>query len=361
LYLEERYASDYPASTTIMANSTPIRIAVYSLDLPHYACAELRINAPLRHLSHKVECQWAVHNAGNRSWIDASPIDWADLILVQRYFPLQETWPVLEGILKSEKPVVYDIDDILMDIAETHPLYDNFQRTIPFIRDFLPRADIVTVTTDRLRDQLLEYNPNTVVIPNFINESAIVPTRAPEYSRETTIAFMGTPSHTQDLELIEDVLFKLKEKFTTGVRFIFWGCAGTRLEKLGPVLPFEDNYASFLKKLGETHFDIGLAPLADTLFNRCKSNIKWLEYSAYGRAGIFSDLDPYRHSVKHGQTGMLAGEDAKEWLHALDYLVTHPTERMAMGRAARKDAFARFGLTHGAQRYLELFSKLVQR
>jgi glycosyltransferase involved in cell wall biosynthesis len=344
-----------------MANSTPFRIAVYSLDLPHYACAELRIAAPLRHLSGKVEFKWAVHNADNRSWIDVSPIDWADVILVQRYFPLQETQPVLEGILGSGKPVLYDIDDILLDIVETHPLYDNFQRTIPFIRDLLPRVDIVTVTTDRLREQLLKYNPHTVVIPNFINEAAIIPTRAPSNSRETTIAYMGTPSHTKDLELIEDVLFKLKEKFTTGVRFIFWGAAGTRLEKLGPVLPFEDNYASFLKKLGETHFDIGLAPLADTFFNRCKSNIKWLEYSAYGRAGIFSDLDPYRQSVKHGQTGMLAGEDANDWLYALDYLVTHPAERMAMGRAARKAAFACFGLTRGAHSYLELFSKLVQR
>lgn len=344
-----------------MINSPPIRIAVYSLDLPHYACAELRIIAPLRLLEDKVEFKWAVQNINNQSWIDVSPIDWADLIIVQRYFPLQETQPILDRILDSGKPVMYDIDDILLNITETHPLYGNFQRTIPFIREFLPQADIVTVTTERLREQLLEYNPKTVVIPNFINESAIIPTRTISESHETCIAYMGTPSHTADIELIENILFKLKEKFTTDVRFIFWGCSGTRLEKLGPVIPFEDNYMSFLKRLGETHFDIGLAPLADTLFNRCKSNIKWLEYSAYGRAGIFSDLEPYHDSVRHGQTGMLAGNDADEWLHILSYLVTHPMERKAMGRAARKDAFARFGLTRGAHSYLEIFSKLADR
>jgi glycosyltransferase involved in cell wall biosynthesis len=344
-----------------MANSNSIRIAVYSLDLPHYACAELRIIAPLNLLKDKVEFKWAVQHFNSQSWIDVNPIHWADLIIVQRYFPLQETQSILEMILNSGKPVIYDIDDMLLHISEAHPLYENFQRTIPFIHDFLPKASIVTVTTDFLREQIVTYNPNTWIIPNLINESALIQTKSPLDTRVTTIAYLGTPSHTQDLELIESILFKLKEKYTSDVRFIFWGCSGTRLEKLGPVMPFEDNYASFLRRLGETHFDIGLAPLADTLFNRCKSNIKWLEYSAYGRVGIFSDLEPYRDSVMHGKTGMLAGNDTNDWLNALDYLIAHPAERKAMGRAARKDAFARFGLKRGAHRYLEIFSKLIHR
>lgn len=139
------------------------------------------------------------------------------------------------------------------------------------------------------------------------------------------------------------------------------GCAGTRLAKLGRVIPFDDSYASFLKTLGKIHFDIGLAPLADNPFNRCKSNIKWLEYSAHARAGIFSDLEPYRESVEHGKTGMLVGDDPKEWFEALEYLISNPNQRKAMGRAARKDAFARFGLSKGVHRYLELYRGLLKR
>lgn len=293
--------------------------------------------------------------------IDATPIGWADLIVIQRYFPLQETLPILELILDSGKPVVYDIDDFLLEVPHTHPLYQNFQRTIPFIYKLLPKANLVTVSTDILRQHLLAFNPNTVTIPNFIDESVIMPVHFPSDSSKVTIAYMGTPTHTHDLALIEEVLFKLRDKYNTLVQFVFWGCAGNRLEKLGRVIPFDDCYASFLGNLGSVHFDIGLAPLADTPFNRCKSNIKWLEYSAYARAGIYSDLEPYRGSVQHGKTGMLVGNDPNEWMDALEYLIEHPDERKAMGRAARKDAFTRFGLSRNAYRVLDVYSKLLRR
>ena len=172
---------------------------------------------------------------------------------------------------------------------------------------------------------------------------------------------MGSPTHGQDLELVEDVLFRLQDRFGAAVEFIFWGCAGSRLSELGRVIPFDDSYASFLKILGEVHFDIGLAPLVDNAFNRCKSNIKWLEYSAHARAGVFSNLDPYRDSVEHGKTGMLVGNSTQEWLGALEYLITHPTERKALGRAARKKAFARFGLSKSLHRYLEIYKNLLNR
>jgi glycosyltransferase involved in cell wall biosynthesis len=338
-----------------------IKIAVYSLDLPHYACADLRIVTPYRRLRKHLDFRWAVQDFNGQSRIDADPVEWADLILVQRYFPLKETSPLLEIILASGKPVVFELDDFLLEVPPTHPLYHNFQKTAPFIRQLIPKVDVVTVSTDTLREHLLELNPNTVTLPNFIDEAAVTPAIPAADPTKTVIAYMGSPTHGQDLELIEEALFRVKEKFGEATEFIFWGCAGTRLAKLGRVIPFDDSYASFLKTLGKIHFDIGLAPLADNPFNRCKSNIQWLEYSAHARAGIFSDLAPYRESVEHGKTGMLVGEDPKAWFEALEYLISNPDQRKAIGRAARKDAFARFGLSKGVHRYLELYKGLLKR
>ncbi|SFJ73288.1 Glycosyltransferase involved in cell wall bisynthesis [Desulfomicrobium apsheronum] len=338
-----------------------IKIAVYSLDLPHYACADLRIVTPFRKLREHLDFRWAVQDCNGQSRIDAEPAEWADLIVVQRYFPLKETSPLLEIILASGKPVVFEIDDLLLDVPPTHPLFHNFQKTAPFIRQLIPKVDVVTVSTDALRDRLLEFNPNTLTLPNFIDEAAVTPAIPLADPMKTVIAYMGSPTHDQDLKFIEDALFRVKEKFGEATEFIFWGCAGTRLAKLGRVIPFDDSYASFLKSLGKIHFDIGLAPLADNAFNRCKSNIKWLEYSAHARTGIFSDLEPYRESVEHGKTGMLVGDDPKEWFEALEYLISNPDQRKAMGRAARKDAFARFGLSKGVHRYLELYKGLLKR
>lgn len=344
-----------------MSPASRLKIAVYSLDLPHYACAELRILAPFRRLRRSLDFRWAVQDCNGRSRIDADPISWADIIVFQRYFPLEETCPILDMMFSSGKPVCYDIDDFLLDVPSTHPLFHNFQRTAPFIRKILPNVDLVTVTTEVLRERLTPFNPNTVVIPNFIDESAIMPLAPTGNTQKTVIAYMGSPTHGEDLELIEDVLFQIRNRFGSAVEFIFWGCAGTNLAKLGRVIPFDDSYTSFLKSLGQVHFDIGLAPLANSVFNRCKSNIKWLEYSAYARAGVYSDLEPYRNSVEHGKTGMLARNDPQEWLDALEYLITHPTERKAMGRAARKESFARFGLSKGAQRHLDVYKNLLHQ
>lgn len=341
--------------------SKRVKIAAYSLDLPAYACAELRIGAPCRHLKRDIQLAWAVNTEGEQFRIDVDPILFSDIIVVQRYFPLEETLPVLDKILSSGKPVCYDIDDLLLDVPHSHPLFHNFQRTTPFIREFLPKVDLVTVTTDALRERIVTFNPNTVTLPNLIDESAFVQAAPAADPSKTVIAYMGSPTHGKDLELVEEALFQVRDRFGSAVEFIFWGCAGTRLAKLGRIIPFDDSYASFLKTLGKVHFDIGLAPLADNAFNRCKSNIKWLEYSAYARAGIFSDLEPYRDSVEHGKTGMLAGNDPREWAEALKYLITHPTERKIMGRNARKEAFTRFGLSRGVHRYLEIYQTLLNR
>ena len=344
-----------------MNASNCIKIAVYSLDFPHYACADLRVVTPFRRLREHLDFRWAVQDCNGQSRIDADPAKWADIIVVQRYFPLKETSPLLETFLASGKPVVFEIDDFLLNVPTSHTLYHNFQRTAPFIREFLPKVDLVTVTTDALRERIVTFNPNTVTLPNLIDESAFVQAAPAADPSKTVIAYMGSPTHGKDLELVEEALFQVRDRFGSAVEFIFWGCAGTRLAKLGRIIPFDDSYASFLKTLGKVHFDIGLAPLADNAFNRCKSNIKWLEYSAYARAGIFSDLEPYRDSVEHGKTGMLAGNDPREWAEALKYLITHPTERKIMGRNARKEAFTRFGLSRGVHRYLEIYKTLLNR
>ena len=48
-------------------------------------------------------------------------------------------------------------------------------------------------------------------------------------------------------------------------------------------------------KLASIRPDIGLCPLTDTAFNRCKSPIKWMEYAMAGAATVASPVEPYLH------------------------------------------------------------------
>ena len=69
------------------------------------------------------------------------------------------------------------------------------------------------------------------------------------------------------------------------------------------------DYLHFLQSL-----DIGLAVDTCTEYNRrCRSDAKFLEYAAAGVAGIYADLQPYRDSVVHGETGLLYRTSADLW------------------------------------------------
>jgi hypothetical protein len=106
-------------------------------------------------------------------------------------------------------------------------------------------------------------------------------------------------------------------------------------------------YMAFLRQV-----DVGIAPLLPTDYNRCRSDVKFLEYASAGAVGVYSDLDPYRDSVVDGQTGMIyrTGDDlasaldqlyadsdvrlrirsrAHEWVTSQRLLVDHISTRIA--------------------------------
>ena len=58
------------------------------------------------------------------------------------------------------------------------------------------------------------------------------------------------------------------------------------------------SYPGFVNWItGVPSWDIGIAPLADSAFNRSKSAIKTLDYAALGLAVLASDVPAYRGSI----------------------------------------------------------------
>jgi len=91
----------------------------------------------------------------------------------------------------------------------------------------------------------------------------------------------------------------------------------------------EEDHARFLDGL-----DVGLAPLAATDFNRCRSDVRFLEYAAHGALAVCSDLEPYR-GVRPEQTGLLF-RDVAELEAALERALAEPALRATMTAAAAR-------------------------
>ncbi|GFK92944.1 hypothetical protein NNJEOMEG_00772 [Fundidesulfovibrio magnetotacticus] len=328
---------------------SPFVLAAYSLDLPHYACARLRLLEPARALGGRVELRWAAASDGDNYAIDARAMEGAHAVLFQRLFPNARTWPLVEQALASGLPVLYEMDDHILDTPRDHPMREALERIAPHVRRLLSKADLTVTTTPELRRILAPLARRVAVVPNFLPE-ALWDAPAPARSGPVRVLYAGSPTHREDLELAVPALEQARRRHGDRVEFVFMGCAPRGFE--GLALPFQDGYAPYARALREARPDIALAPLADNPFNRCKSAVKWLEYSAAGAAGIYADLPPYAR-VRHGVTGIKAGQDPAAWTSALESLLADPALRRSLAENAAREARNAWGLARGAALFLD--------
>jgi hypothetical protein len=181
--------------------------------------------------------------------------------------------------------------------------------------------------------------------PNLIDESLW--RHAPIHQGgPVVIGFAGTTTHGDDLAMIEEAFRLIALKHGRDVAFHFMGCVTERLSALPGVTHarFTPDYESNSLALQSTRMDLAVVPLVNDRFNSCKSNIKWLEFSACGIAGIYSDLTPYNSCIRSGQTGLFAGNSNEDWFNVIDLLVTNPSLRRDIARQARQEVLSNYSL-----------------
>ena len=112
-----------------------------------------------------------------------------------------------------------------------------------------------------------------------------------------------------------------------------------------------EQYFLFLRTL-----HIGIAAALDTPYNRCRSDIKAVEFSAQAVAPILSQVLPYEEFQK--ATGCLSFSGVAALNSELEQLIQHPQE--IKRRAAEAHSYVtekRIGVDH--RRRLELYSELL--
>lgn len=295
----------------------------------------------------------------------------ADLALLQRDFSTDiQTYEQILALAHSlQKPVVFDIDDLLLELPEDHPdrLNNHFvESLLPILRAVMD-ADLITVPTRTLRDYFLPYNKAIEIIPNYLNDALWKfnsPAIAEVNAEKITIGYMGGHSHAPDLQLILPASMALLEKYAGKIRFHFWGIQPP--EELRPYSlmdwypPNYQSYQDFVHYFQTQTADILIAPLCDTLFNACKSSIKYLEYAAMGVPGVFSHVTPYTDIVQNETDGFLAST-TEEWVNALSELIENPRLRSRIAHNAQEKVKKSWLLSQNADKQREIYSNLVRR
>ena len=311
-----------------------------------------------------IDLKYGIKN--NRVNFDS--IDQSDFVLIQRDFAQEfdRYESVVNYARSKQKAIVYDIDDLLIDLPEIHP--DRIHRTfthalLPIIHS-ITESDLITVSTEKLKEVLSPYNPNITVLPNFLDTNYWQfkkPILKTINDTPITIGYMGGGSHTPDLEFIEPVITRLLAQYGDRISFRVWGLKPTesllQLPQTKWIKVSTYSYADFVDFFQRQEADIFIAPLADNLFNRCKSEIKYLEYSTLGSATIASNLEPYNRIIKHGENGFLASSHL-EWENYLTQLIEDGELRYTLALNAQQTVQDSWLISKNAQLWPAAYQNL---
>lgn len=341
-----------------------MKVAYFSRESGLSALEQLRIIAPLTHADIEiVNCSEL--GSGNVDCINE-----ADLVLFQRDFPSDlDAYNHISNYARSvSKPVVYDIDDLLIDLPENHPdrkkgyyapaLLPMLQATID--------ADLITTSSSKLRQTLLQYNNNVSVLPNFLDDNIwkFKNLKRKSNHKTTIIGYMGGVSHEPDLELITPVLLDLIKQYSTSIKFVFYGVKPPKvIFDLPQVnwLPSKTlNYKEFAEDFQLLDVDIFIAPLVYNLFNRCKSSIKFLEYSTLSVPGVFSRLEPYTDVVSDNENGLLASS-LDEWYEQLVRLINDCDLRCQLALNAQETSKKEWIMSRNAYLWQDAYKDLLRK
>ena len=305
---------------------------------------------------------------------------------------------LVEKVRRAGVQLVYALDDNFLELPAEGKDWRPTEEHRWVVQFFLRQADGVMVPTQALREQLLSFNPNIVVVPHALDERLLSGRRLPEgksrfspgrkaigyvntllgyalnivrpaRAKQKVIGYMGTFTHDDDLMMVLPALRAVWQRHREEIGFQIVGVVGRAdtLQALGglPVRmvelrPEQSEYPSFMSWFSShLRWDIAIAPLKDTGFNRCKSDIKFLDYSAIGAAGIYSRIPAYESSVRHLETGWLAGNDVGAWVEALEELLSNDSLRIQIAQNATQYLYAERILARCAHNWLKALENLL--
>lgn len=287
------------------------------------------------------------HDATQDYQVGLATLMTSDVVVIQR--PTEANATHLMGKLlalpEGRRPrIVVELDDDLFSLPEHHPVQlGDAQRHR--LTEAIRRADRVTVTNDHLAQQVAapsvppEITAEMVrVVPNYVPERFVVD-RVPALDAigTPTITWAGSDTHRRDFDEVAVALRKLlRERTDFRVRIVGAPYAA-RLRSAAisdqrasiTQVPWVEGVARYIPTLAG---HIGLAPLADDLFNRSKSDLRLKELAARGMAVVASDVGPYEASDVPRLP--VRGTPDFRWEVQLEYLLDSAGETEAHAGAA---------------------------
>jgi glycosyltransferase involved in cell wall biosynthesis len=221
-----------------------------------------------------------------------------DAVFVQKWF--------LPAAGRLAGRIIYDFDDAVFGSATER---------------ILRASTLVFAGNEFLAEYARKFARRVEVVPTVVDTERFRPAERRSQTAAAVVGWIGSRTTMKYLEPVVPALKEYRLKVVSSER---------------PALQCEFEPWSLEREVEQVQsFDIGLAPLADTDWERGKCGLKTLQYMACGIPVIASPVGVQREFVESSNGGLLA-RSLEEWREKVRWLMQYPIERRAMGERGRR-------------------------
>jgi len=250
----------------------------------------------------------------NNGTIDLSMFEWADCVVMQRFYEDNEFLRCLrKGYDLFEGVKLYESDDMVWDIPfkQIRAAYD---KTKDFTERIIKEADAITCTTKYFANQFKEKfgKKKVFVIPNALNRMNWDFPR--QEHDKVRVIYMAGGTHWKEVEFIKDIFNQVKKTHDIETYLLspyYKEKEGEGFDHVYGFVPYE-NYAQFIRGISP---DISVAPLVEkTPFNFSKSEIKFIDGTLGGAVSVLEDCETYDNV---SNDACVKAKTKKEWVNGI--------------------------------------------
>lgn len=215
-------------------------------------------------------------------------LDYTDIVMMQRPFSERDLKFCLK-VKEEKKSIWVDYDDNLFAVNPENRTYQTYNAPDiqENVKNILKAADVVSVPTEYLKQCYSAYSKNIEVIPNAFNDGIFK--RGELKKREKTVIWRGPDAHIYDLMTYGKEINRACESFPDWefnfMGYYPWFLSETKNKGFLPGL----DIIMYFHKLADMAPSVGHVLLHDDVFNRCRSNIAFIEFSYAGAVSVVPD------------------------------------------------------------------------
>jgi tetratricopeptide (TPR) repeat protein len=285
----------------------------------------------------------------------------ADILVLTMTFDV-EVFRLIHQRRLLGRPTICEINDFLPDVQAWNPAAASWAdpRALTLFEALIRSCDATQVTSNALAERIKPWAKQVVVFPNQLSSVQLnkLVDRSPlsgVASKSMVVGWGGSAGHLQDLHSVAPALVNWLKRTPEAKLCIMGDPVMASLFVDVPSAQFEFQMAGSLAQYLDwlNQLDIGLAPMLPTNYNRCRSDVKFLEYASRGVVPVLQRLEPYA-DVIHGETGLLF-DDPAGMVACLDQLMSDEPLRLRLSRSAQAQVLKERRIEQHIQHRLDFY------